>query len=226
MGMAATTSAPAATRNRSRFDRRLARILDHAITIFYEKGYDRASMRDLSRACAMSLAGLYYYFDSKERLLYLIEKELFESVTHQLDRKLQGISDPEQRVRIFIENHISFFLSRQKAMKVLAHEDDVLTGKMGSEIADIKRQYYRRCTALLDELKRARVLQFRSRSTAMALFGMMNWLHTWYSPKVDGPPAQVAREISEILLAGVSSQKDVNGTNSQGEDSTAPTAAI
>ena len=203
MGMAATTSAPAATRNRSRFDRRLARILDHAITIFYEKGYERASMRDLSRSCAMSLAGLYYYFDSKERLLYLIEKELFESVTDQLDRKLQGISDPEQRVRSFIENHIAFFLSKQKAMKVLAHEDDVLTGKMGSEIAAIKRTYYHRCTELLEELRRAKGLGFKSRSTAMALFGMMNWLHTWYNPKLDSPPPLLAKELGDIFLCGV-----------------------
>jgi len=30
-------------------------------------------MRDLSRESGMSLAGLYYYFESKERLLYLIQ---------------------------------------------------------------------------------------------------------------------------------------------------------
>ena len=31
-------------------------------------------MRDLSRLSGISLAGLYYYFDSKEKLLYLIQK--------------------------------------------------------------------------------------------------------------------------------------------------------
>src|SRR2546422_7461297 len=33
--------------------------------VFYERGYEGASMRDLSRATGMSLAGLYYYFESK-----------------------------------------------------------------------------------------------------------------------------------------------------------------
>lgn len=224
MSVAASTSALAGTR-RSRFDRRLARILDHATTIFCEKGYDRASMRDLSRACAMSLAGLYYYFDSKERLLYLIEKQLFERVTALLDQKLQGVSDPEQRVRLFIENHVEFFLSRQKAMKVLAHEDDSLTGKMASEIADIKRQYYRRCTNLLEELKRACDLQFRSRSTAMALFGMMNWLHTWYNPKLDGLPCAISKDITEIFLAGVYAGKDENVAKSYLKKDAAPAAS-
>jgi AcrR family transcriptional regulator len=203
MGAAGSTAVPAQTRSRSRFDRRLARILDHATNIFCDKGYERASMRDLSRACAMSLAGLYYYFDSKERLLYLIEKQLFERVSELLDEKLQAATDPEQRVRLFIENHITFFLSKRKAMKVLAREDDVLTGNMGSEIEAIKRNYYRRCTELLEELRCAKGLHFRPRSIAMALFGTMNCLHTWYNPKLDSPPRLLAKEISDIFLCGV-----------------------
>jgi len=50
----------------TRFDRRLAEILDYATEIFAEKGYEGASMRDLSRLSGISLAGLYYYFESKE----------------------------------------------------------------------------------------------------------------------------------------------------------------
>ena len=46
----------------SRFDRRLAKLLHHAAHIFCEKGYEGASMRDLSRAAGMSLAGLVPLF--------------------------------------------------------------------------------------------------------------------------------------------------------------------
>jgi len=211
MSSAPSSAGAALPRNSSRFDRRLSRILDHATAIFCDKGYERASMRDLSRACAMSLAGLYYYFDSKERLLYLIEKELFERVMDLLAGKLEGVTDPEQRVQIFIENHIGFFLSNQKAMRVLAHEDDVLKGKMGAEIAAIKRQYYRACSDLLLELKRSKELDFKCRSAAMSLFGMMNWLHTWYNPKVDGAPEMLSHEISEIFLRGVYAKNAPNG---------------
>lgn len=106
----------------TRFDRRLAKILDHATTIFCEKGYEGASMRDLSRASGMSLAGLYYYFESKEKLLYLIQKDLFTTVMELLRDRLGEVSDPEARVRIFIQNHVEYFLGKPKAMKVLSHE--------------------------------------------------------------------------------------------------------
>ncbi len=65
-------------RETERFEQRLGEILEHATAVFYERGYEGASMRDLSRASGMSLAGLYYYFESKERLLYLIQKHTFD----------------------------------------------------------------------------------------------------------------------------------------------------
>jgi len=62
------------------YDRRLAEILAHATEVFCKKGYEGASMRDLSRDSGMSLAGLSYYFESKERLLYLIQKHTFTTI--------------------------------------------------------------------------------------------------------------------------------------------------
>ena len=206
MSVVSRRSGFAPTRLPSRFDCRLVGILEQATRIFCEKGYERATMRDLSRACGMSLAGLYYYFDSKERLLYLIEKELFEEVMELLTQTLQGATDPEERVRLFIDNHVGFFLARRKAMKVLAHEDDTLSGEMGSEIQAIKRSYYGNCLHLLEDLKHSKKLQFTLRSAAMSLFGMMNWLHTWYNPNLDAAPALLAKEISEIFLRGVYAQ--------------------
>src|SRR5438445_11458831 len=98
----------------TRFDRRLAKILAHATDVFYEKGYAGASMRDLSRASGMSLAGMYYYFESKERLLYLIQKHTFTTIMERLRERLQDESDPDQRIRIFILNHLEYFLANQK----------------------------------------------------------------------------------------------------------------
>ena len=42
----------------TRFDRRFAEILDYGTEVFAEKGYEGASMRDLSRLSGISLAGL------------------------------------------------------------------------------------------------------------------------------------------------------------------------
>jgi TetR/AcrR family transcriptional regulator, cholesterol catabolism regulator len=187
----------------TRFDRRLAGILAHATEVFCEKGYEGASMRDLSRATGMSLAGLYYYFESKERLLYLIQRHTFTTIVDQLRRRLEHIDDPEQRLRVFIQNHLEYFLAHSQAMKVLSHEDEVLKNAYGEEIASIKREYYRICRDLLEALKRSHGIEFPSRLAVLSLFGMMNWIYTWHNPRVDADAAELARQMADIFLRGI-----------------------
>ena len=176
----------------------------HATDVFYEKGYAAASMRDLSRASGVSLSGLYYYFKSKEELLYLIQKDTFSTIVDRACASgLPEVTDPAQRIRMFILNHLEYFLANQKAMKVLSHEDDVLKNGFGAEIARIKREYYRICVELLDNYKQARGLEFSSRTAVLSLFGMMNWIYTWYNPRVDADAAELAGEMGDIFLRGI-----------------------
>ncbi len=209
MAAASTTNARSAQRRgalrlpATRFDKRLGEILNHATDVFCRKGYEGASMRDLSRASGMSLAGLYYYFQSKERLLFLIQKHTFTTIVERLKARLEGMSNPEQRIRILILNHLEYFLSNQAAMKVLSHEDDALKNGFASEVAAIKREYYRICVGLLDELKHERGLQFSTRIAVLSLFGMMNWIYTWHNSRVDADADELARQMSEIFLRGV-----------------------
>jgi len=187
----------------TRFDRRLGQILDHATEVFCLKGYEGASMRDLSRASGMSLAGLYYYFESKERLLFLIQKHTFSTILEELKARLETVTDPEERIRIFILNHLEYFVSNQQGLKVLSHEDDSLRNGLGSEIAGIKREYYRICLGLMDDLRRRRGLDFNARTAVMSLFGMINWIYTWYNPRVDGNAEALAQQMGNIVLNGI-----------------------
>jgi AcrR family transcriptional regulator len=187
----------------TRYDRRLAEILVHATEVFCEKGYEGASMRDLSRESGMSLAGLYYYFESKERLLYLIQKHTFTTILEKLKQRLEGVADPEQRIRIFILNHLQYFVTNQRGLKVLSHEDEALKNGLGSEIAGIKREYYHLCLGLLEDFKRAQGRDFNARTAVMSLFGMINWIYTWYNPRVDGNAEDLARQMGDIVLNGI-----------------------
>ncbi len=160
-------------------------------------------MRDLSRASGMSLAGLYYYFESKERLLFLIQKHTFTTIVQRLKLRLEAVDDPEQRIRLFILNHLDYFLANPAAMKVLSHEAEALKNGFASEVAAIKREYYRICVGLLDELKTDHGLQFSTRIAVLSLFGMMNWIYTWHNPRVDADADHIAREMGDVFLRGV-----------------------
>jgi AcrR family transcriptional regulator len=187
----------------TRFDRRLSLILDHATDVFCKKGYEGASMRDLSRATGMSLAGLYYYFESKDRLLFLIQKHAFTTILEMLKARLEDVADPEERIRVFILNHLEYFVDNQQALKVLSHEDESLKTEMGSEISAIKREYYRICLGLMQDLRRERDLGFNPRTAVMSLFGMINWIYTWYNPRVDGNAEALSKQMGDLILNGI-----------------------
>jgi TetR/AcrR family transcriptional regulator, cholesterol catabolism regulator len=195
----------------SRFDRRMAELLVHATDVFFERGYEGASMRDLSRASGMSLAGLYHYVDSKERLLYLIQRHTFATILERLHDRLEGETDPVTRLRIFIRNHLEYFLANMKAMKVLSHEDDVLTGDYGEQVQTIKREYYRICLDLVSKARSSgngtensrRDGRGEDRTAVVILFGMMNWLYTWYNPKIDGGADELTEQMTAIFLHGL-----------------------
>jgi AcrR family transcriptional regulator len=189
-----------------RFDRQLGKILEHATEVFCDKGYEGASMRGLSRATGMSLAGMYHYFGSKERLLYLIQKHTFSTILSQIRDRLSEINGGEQGIRAFIQNHLEYFLEHQQAMKVLSHEDEALDGEYGREIAHIKREYYRICRNLLDRYKKEKGLEFDSRTAVLSLFGMMNWIYTWYNPRLDRGAEQLSREMGNIFFRGISAR--------------------
>jgi AcrR family transcriptional regulator len=190
----------------TRFDRRLSEILDFATEVFAAKGYEGASMRDLSRLSGISLAGLYYYFDSKEKLLHSIQKHTFTSILERLRERLSQEHDPEQRLRIFVHNHVEYALARHDAMKVLSHEDDVLKNGYRAELATIKRSYYRTCVGLVEDLVRrdnTRQRRINTRTAVMSLFGAMNWLYTWHNPKSDPDAETLSRQISDLFLQGL-----------------------
>ena len=98
---------------------KLAHILRCAAREFYERGYEGASLRDLSRSSGVSLSGLYYYFQSKQQLLYLIQRHTFAQVVEQLEAQLAGVTEPVERLRVLVHNHLGYFLEHPVEMKVL-----------------------------------------------------------------------------------------------------------
>ena len=204
MGSISVSSEVPPARPLTRFDRRLAKILEHATSIFCEKGYEGASMRDLSRASGMSLAGLYYYFESKEKLLYLIQKDLFTTVMELLRERLKEVAEPEARVRMFILNHVEYFLANQKAMKVLSHEAESLAGDLHKLVATKKERYARVARKILREIAEQERTNVGVDLTVAtyALFGMMNWIYNWYDPRGKLSVNQLVDNITRLFVGG------------------------
>ena len=184
--------------------RKLQLILNHAARVFSEKGYEGASIRDISRASGVSLAGMYYYVESKQKLLYLIQLNTFKTVLERLQKRIEGVADPVERLRILTHNHLEYFLRHPVEMKVLSHEDEALEGEYRKEVMGIKRRYYEVALGIFYDLRRAGLARrMNARVAVLSLFGMMNWIYTWHRPGLDPQAEALAEGMVSMFLHGV-----------------------
>lgn len=181
------------------FDQRLEALLAAAARTFAERGYHATSMRDLARASGFSLAGMYHYVGGKQELLFHIQDRTFARVLEGARAAVAGQSDPESRLRAFIRHHVVFFAAHMDEMKVLAHEEAELAGPMLGQVRRHKKEYVGLLDALLRDIPGRHADPHIS---AYALFGMMNWIHTWYRPSGPTSPDALADELASLFLDG------------------------
>jgi AcrR family transcriptional regulator len=183
-------------------------IRKRAAEVFAERGFDRASIRDVAKAAEMSLAGLYYYYRGKDEILFDIQREAFSTLLEAHAEALAGVKDPEAKLACVIDAHLSFFSDNIAEMKVMSRESEQLTGEYAERIGELRRRYVRLVRGILDELGRQHVLRDVANSVAVfVLFGMMNWMYTWYDPARDGSAADLGRAIKDIFLHGLISDE-------------------
>ena len=178
-------------------------ILAAAAQVFSEKGYHSATMRDIAAVAGTSLAGMYYYFDSKEEMLYSIQKFCFTAVLAGLAERLQREHDPWRRLYAFIENHLQFFTENVRAMRVLSHESESLNGSHLAQIQSMKREYFRQLGEILRPLLPQPIDERRLREQVLSVFGMVNWIYTWYDPTRDGNAGELAECMYTLLEHGI-----------------------
>lgn len=212
-----------------RYDEKLNRILAVATTEIARVGYEKASMRLVSKAAGVSLAGMYHYFDSKQRMLFLIQFRTFNSLLNGLLEKLQGVDAPVEQLQVMVRAHVGYFAINMEALKVCSHELDSLTGDAYEQTLRIRRQYYELTRGIIDRLleRHAPNSSFDPHVATMCLFGMLNWLYRWYHPKRDRSPTVIANQIVNQCLAGLLHEPVVpsNGNRGGTRTSTAAPAA-
>lgn len=174
----------ASTRKRTTtFDSKLLHLLGAAARVFAEEGFDRASMRRIAAEAEVSLAGIYHYVASKDELLYWIQLHTFDSLSRGLDRCLEGVVEPRERLATAVRNHVGHFGANMAELKVCARELETLQGDSYHDVYEVRRSYFEAVHGLVTELWGGRGAALDSWLATANLFGMLNWFYHWYDPE-------------------------------------------
>jgi len=89
------------------------RILDVALDLFIEKGYDKTSLREIAEALGFSKAAVYYHFASKEDILGALHMQVHELMDAAFERIGDAEIGPEQWAKM-LDAMIGYLISNRR----------------------------------------------------------------------------------------------------------------
>jgi len=98
-------------------------IMNHAINLFADKGFEGTSIRDLAKAAEVNVAMVNYYFGSKEKLVEAIIEEKSSYMKDRIEELESNTSlNDLDRINALIEDYVNRILSGASFHKFLHKE--------------------------------------------------------------------------------------------------------
>ena len=173
-------------------------------------------MRALAKATGRSLATAYNYFSSKEEILFALQKEAFETLIGAADQALEDVESASSRLYVFILNHVNYCTAHADVMRVLIHEAGSLPPAKRRQIRELKTAYFRIGQGVISGVLEEGCGQIGAAKRSpnqpaeeaeieritYSLFGMLNWLYSWYEPERHGDASELAHSMRHLILCG------------------------
>jgi len=175
-----------------------------AAQLFVEKGVESTSLSDIANALNITKAGLYYYFESKQELVYRIVELGLDNVKNAVLDPAREIEDAEERLKFIVFNHARLAAEGNHAVIIVSHEMNSLSFTQREAIVKRRREYFEFVRDTLVEIQSDAKLNDVDMTTAtFTLFGMILWLSRWYRPNGKLSVEKVCQDVCDMALKGL-----------------------
>lgn len=189
------------------YDDKKQRIVDKAAALIASKGFGVATMLDVSAACGSSKSSVYYYFPSKEDLLYEIVHGHVVKQTEDLRRIVALPLPAEDRFARFVDSFIRGAACSRNEHIILMNDLKFLPKDQRDHIRTLETEIVGLLEQLLRAINPGVMAGGRARPPyPWLLFGMMIWTFTWYRQSGAIKPKELARIIAELFVNGFKAQ--------------------
>jgi AcrR family transcriptional regulator len=115
-----------------------------AAPLFVQKGFHKTTMRDISKAVGMSMGNLYHYINSKDDVLFLVYKELYEKWEARLeDFSLKKSEDPADRLRVLLLSMLRNAHDYRKLIQMTFRESKFLEPSALKKVLALESKFIR-----------------------------------------------------------------------------------
>jgi len=132
---------PASSQDRELTELRRRQIVEGASPLLFEEGFHGVSIRDIARACGMSMGQLYHYISSKDDILYLMHvysQELWYQ--HLQEAGFDDMAGPVDKLEQGLRITMRYLSENRDLYQFLYTESKYLDGEHLREVLDLDDQ--------------------------------------------------------------------------------------
>lgn len=176
-------------------------LLQAAEEVFGERGYDRASISEVTQRAGVAQGTFYVYFVDKKAIFLELVRSLNERLREVVLAAMTGITDPIQAERERFRSFFRFALLHRNLYRIVRQAEWV--------DEEVYRWYYRRLadgySATLEHaMERGQLRPLQPELTAYCLMGMADFIGMRYCLWAEeGPSDAQIEDILTLVTAGL-----------------------
>jgi TetR/AcrR family transcriptional regulator, cholesterol catabolism regulator len=196
-----TSNAPAsgAPSNGNRRDQ----IIAVSTALFRESGYHATSLDDVADRIGFTKPAIYYYFRSKEDILFTIVDEIVDGALERMRAIADRDGSPTDRLHDLLVENTRVILENIEANTVFYNERGLLSPERERDIREREREYTKVLRDLYVEgVEAGEFLDIDSRVATATLLGASIWAYRWFDAAGRLSVEEVAEDVAQLLMRG------------------------
>ena len=181
-------------------DERKDEILRELGAAVRERGFGALTMKDVADRLGLVKGNLYYYFKSKQELLYHCHIKCMEASLRALEEAERSRAAPSERLRTLLVRHIRG-ISDEAYGAVLLTDLESLTLAQRRKYVALRDRFEQGVRALIKAgIARGEFRRQDPRIAGFALLGAINWIPKWYRPDGELSSQEIAEQFADFFL--------------------------
>lgn len=188
-------------------------LIRQSIQLFDEKGFTNTSIQQITDALHVTKGTFYYYFTSKEQLLYMIHLHYIDGLlTRQqaiMKQKQTALEKLSSMITLIVDDMNEFQLEARVFFREMKH----LSAQHSDEIKEKRKQFRQGIQSVIEEGQQHREISttIKADLAAFAVLGMTNYCYEWYKQSGTMSTSELAVQYVEMILKGMMT----NGRNDE-----------
>jgi len=183
-----------------------AKMLKAARRLFWEKGYNATSMREIALSYGCRPANIYNFFCDKEEILFEVLREEMEQIINPIKHLEEDDgTSPVEQLRFIIESHLRVTLSYRRSAKMLFDVAlDSLSALKRKKIIDFRDTYDRIIRKVIRRgIDKGYLPEVDVRLAGFMIASMITRTRIWFHPKKGIPVGDLTDFIFRFAFQGL-----------------------